>query len=65
MMNQIEINAKAIELRKQFGEDENSYVDVFALASQISDLTLVLYPMGDHISGVCIKNEGANLIAIN
>lgn len=64
-MNSIEINAKAVELRTRFGEDENSYVDVFSLANQIPDLTLMLYPMGEHISGVCIKSEGANVIAIN
>lgn len=64
-MNQLEINAKAVELRKKYGEDENSYIDIFALVNQITDLTLVLYPMGEHISGICIKNEGANLIAIN
>lgn len=65
MMNQLEINAKAVELRKKYGEDENSYIDVFSMVNQIPDLTLVLYPMGEHISGICIKNEGANLIAIN
>lgn len=65
MIDRIEINAKAVELRKQLGEDENSYIDIFALATQIKDLTLMLYPMGDNISGICIKNEGANLIAIN
>lgn len=64
-MDNLELNAKAIELRKQFGEDENSYVDIFALANQIPYLSLLLYPMGDHISGVCIKNTNSNLIAIN
>ena len=64
-MNQLEINAKAVELRKRFGEDENSYIDIFSMANQIADLTLVFYPMGEHISGICIKNECANLIAIN
>ena len=64
-MNSIEINAKAVELRTRFGEDENSYVDVFSLANQIPDLTMMLYPMGEHISGVCIKSVGANVIAIN
>lgn len=64
-MDNLELNAKAIELRKQFGEDENSSIDIFALANQVSDLSLLLYPMGEHISGVCIKNAGANLIAIN
>lgn len=64
-MDNIEINAKAIELRQQLGEDENSPVDVFASASQIAGLTLVLYPMGEHISGICIKNGNADVIAIN
>ena len=64
-MDNLELNAKAIELRKQFGVDENSSVDIFALANQVPDLSLLLYPMGEHISGVCIKNAGANLIAIN
>lgn len=65
MIDRLEINAKAVELRKQLGEDENSCIDIFALATQIKDLTLMLYPMGNNISGICIKNEGANLIAIN
>ena len=65
MIDLMELNAKAIELRRRLGEDEYSSVDIFALANHIPDLTLVLYPMGEHISGVCIKNEGANLIAIN
>jgi len=64
-MNDIELNAKAIELRKKLGEDENSFVDIFALASQISGLTLLLYPMGEHISGICIKSKNANVIAVN
>lgn len=64
-MANIEINAKAIELRKRFGEDENSFVDVFAMAGQITDLSIVMYPMGERISGICIKSEGANVIAVN
>lgn len=64
-MDNLELNAKAIELRKHFGEDENSSIDIFALANQVPDLSLLLYPMGEHISGVCIKNTGSNLIAIN
>ncbi len=64
-MNNIEINAKAIELRKRFDVDENSYVDIFLLASKIPYLSVMLYPMGERISGICIKNDKANLIAIN
>ena len=64
-MDNNEINAKAIELRKRFGEDENSFVDVFAMAGQITNLSIVMYPMGERISGICIKSEGANVIAVN
>ncbi len=64
-MNSIELNAKAIELRKMLGEDENSYIDIFAMIGQIPHLSLLLYPMGEHISGVCIKNKDADLIGVN
>ena len=56
-MDDIEINAKAVELRKSLGEDENSYVDVFALASQIQGLSIMMYPMGERISGSCTKSK--------
>lgn len=64
-LNRIELNAKAIELRKQLGADENSHVNIFTLVNQIPHLTLMLYPLGKRISGICIKNKDANLIAIN
>lgn len=64
-MDNIELNAKAVELRRKLNEDENSPVDIFALANQVPDLSLLLYPMGENISGVCIKGTGANLIGIN
>lgn len=64
-MSNIELNAKATELRKRLGEDENSFIDIFKMINQIERLTLVLYPMGENISGICIKSEDSNLIAIN
>ncbi len=65
MINKMDIHAQAIELRREFNEDEVSFIDVFALVNQIPYLTLVMYPLGSHISGMCIKNEKANLIAVN
>lgn len=64
MIDKLDLNSKAIELRKRFGIDAYSPIDVFGLASQIEKLTLVLYPMGDNISGICIKDK-TELIAIN
>lgn len=57
---------KAAMLRKQLGEDSSSPVDIFALAQQIKGLTIVYYPLGEKLSGMCIKGkEGNNVVAIN
>ena len=42
-----------------------SYIDVFQLARTIESLTLVFYPMGERISGMCLKGNEDVLIAIN
>jgi Zn-dependent peptidase ImmA (M78 family) len=60
-----ELDSIAVLLRKQLGEDSNSPIDIFSIASAIEDLTIVYYPMGENISGMCIKGSKANLIAIN
>ena len=65
MLDKLDLNTKAQELRELLGEDANSPVDIFSLVSQIKDLTLVLYPLGKNISGMCIKGKGIKLIAIN
>ena len=55
----------AADFREQMGEDLKSPIDIFALAATIKNLTLVRYPLGELISGICIKQEGADVIAIN
>lgn len=65
MKEKIELNAEAISLRKQFGEDIYSPIDIFSILHSNDDLTIVFYPMSSRVSGVCIR-EGANkLIGIN
>ena len=65
-MNELELISQTTQLRLQFGVDETLPVDVFALARGISGLTLVFYPMGERLSGMCIKIDGGLcLIAIN
>ncbi len=65
MKERIRINSDAIELRRRFGEDAGSPVDIFALLGAIKDLTVVFCPMSDNISGMTVKDEGIRLIAIN
>ena len=57
---------KALLLRKELGEDDGSPVDIFSLAQGVENLTLVHYPMGDNLSGMCVKSADGNcVIAIN
>lgn len=65
MLDKLDLNTKAQELREKLGEDANSPVDIFSLVNQIKELTLVLYPLGDNISGMCLRDDQIKLIAIN
>lgn len=61
----IEINSDALSLRRFFGEDTYSPIDIFSMLGNNEDLTLVFYPMSERISGICIREEENKLIAIN
>ena len=65
MIDKLDINTKAQSLRRELGKDLESSIDIFSIAHTISKLTLVYYPMGERISGMCIKNDGYPLIAVN
>lgn len=65
MKDKLELNYLAIKLRKELNEDEYSYLDIFEIVKKIDYLTIVLYPFSSHISGMCIKQDKANIIAIN
>lgn len=61
-----ELSYQANELRKRFGEDLSSPIDVFAILQTQENLTLVFYPFSDRISGMCVRaRSGEQLIAIN
>lgn len=64
-VNKTDVLVKAQELRKILGEDDDSPMDIFALVLSIEKLTLVYYPMGERLSGMCIKSENGHVIAIN
>ncbi len=66
MMKSIsELDSMAVLLRKHLGEDSISPIDIFSVACTKEDLTTVFYPMGKNISGMCIKGQHSDLIAIN
>lgn len=65
-MNYAKLMAQATQLRTELGEDSLSPVDIIALAQTIDKLTIVYYPFGEKVSGMCIKGQkGKSLIAIN
>ncbi len=65
MKNKYNLAKEASELRRHLGYDDHSRVDVFNLINKIEPLTLVFYPMGERISGMCLKGSEDVLIAIN
>ena len=65
LKDKYELSKAANELRDRFGEDNRSPVDIFRLAHTIDPLTLVFYPMGERISGMCLKGVKDVLIAVN
>lgn len=65
MKEKIEINAEAISLRKRFGEDAHSPIDIFSMLNNNENITIVFYPMSERISGMSIRDREIKLIAIN
>lgn len=65
MKEKIQINADAIELRRSFGEDVYSSVEIFSLLNSAEDITVVFYPMSNRVSGVCLRDGKNNIIGIN
>ena len=64
-MDKMDLWKKAVNLRKQLGEDATSPIDIFSLTFSIPCLSIVYYPMGEHLSGMCIKDGKHSVIAIN
>lgn len=61
--NLIELDYQAKKLRKRLGLDESSPIDIFAVANNQPELTLIFYDLGNNISGLCYKD--VDMIVIN
>lgn len=65
MIDSMDINNKVSSTKKKLGLDDMSPVDIFSLVMQIPRLTLVLYPLGENISGACYRQKMSAVIVIN
>jgi len=65
MKERIELNSNALWLRKEFGMDGSSPIDIFATLNTLDNLTVVFHPMSDRVSGMCVRTGKHDLIAIN
>lgn len=65
-MDKLDISNKAYECRKKLNLDSDSPIDIFSVVEEeLSNLTLILYPFGDNISGMYINSGEIKCIAIN
>jgi Zn-dependent peptidase ImmA (M78 family) len=66
LKEKIELNSNAVILRRKFGEDSSSPIDIFSIINNLDYITLLFYPMSDRISGLCVRiDREDSLIAIN
>lgn len=65
MIDKMALSNKASSVRKKLGEDNTSPIDIFALIFVLENVTLVKYPLGEKISGACLKNNTSTVIAVN
>lgn len=65
MIDKMSLSNKASIIRKKLGIDNASPIDVFALVNSLDKVTLVRYPLGDKISGACLKGDESTVIAVN
>ncbi|ADY14295.1 ImmA/IrrE family metallo-endopeptidase [Sphaerochaeta globosa] len=64
-MDKMKLRTYAEQARHRWGKDSTSPLDIFAIVSQIDTATLVLFPFGENISGICVKSPTSAVLAIN
>lgn len=64
-MDKMDLWKKSASLRRQLGADATGPIDVFSLAYTIDRLSIIFYPMGERLSGICVKDDTNSVIAIN
>lgn len=65
MKHTIQINALATKTRDKYGYGTKEPVDIKNILISDPTCTLVEIPLSDNISGMCIKDNGSTIIAVN
>lgn len=65
MKDKIILNGEGLQIRKSFGCDSSSPIDIFSIVANTENYTVTYYPMSDSLSGMCRKIGEDNLIFIN
>lgn len=65
MKTKLELNAEASDLRRHFGQECKSAIDIFSMISDSDEITVVFHPMSSKLSGLCIKDNHNKVIGIN
>lgn len=67
MKADIELNSLALKVRKQWGEDSYSPIDIFSIVNGWKEkkITVICYPLSARISGLCIRINDNIIICIN
>lgn len=62
-----ELNSLALRVRREWGEDSYSPIDIFAIVNGWKEkkITVVWYPLSSRISGMCTKVDNDVVICIN
>lgn len=64
-IDRMDLSNKALRVRSSLKEDAMSPIDIVRTIGRIDKLTLIFYPLGTNISGICIKLDHSSLIAVN
>lgn len=62
-MDSIVLQRMALEARSKLGVDGETPIDILNLIKMQDEITFILFPFKENISGICIKE--ANLIVVN
>lgn len=65
MIDKLSLSDKARAIRRKLGEGDSLPIDIFKAVNKIEKLTLIFYPLGKNISGVCYKLNKSSAIVIN
>ncbi len=59
-----DLSYQANKLRKQFGEDTTSPINIFSLLQSLKELTIIFFPFSDQISGMSSRTDHGDLVIV-